>query len=68
MIQTAKSYFKVFRSRKGMSTTLKILFGAFLMVILLGLIVLISNTLFSRGLDMTEVLSIENYLPGGGGS
>lgn len=61
-----KEMLDIWMERKGMSTTLKILFGAFLMVILLGLIVLISNSLFSRGLDLTEVLSIENYLPGGG--
>lgn len=50
-----------------MSTTIKILFGAFLMVIILGLIVLMANNLLSRGMDMTEIFSIENYLPGGGG-
>lgn len=57
----------IWMERKGMSTTLKILFGAFLMVIILGIVVLMANTLLSRGLDLTEVLSIENYLPGGGG-
>ena len=56
----------IWLERKGMSTTLKILFGAFLMVIILGIVVLMANTLLSRGLDLTEVLSIENYLPGGG--
>lgn len=54
------------KKRKALSATLKILFGALLMVIILGMVVLLANTLLAEGLEMTEILSIENFIPGGG--
>lgn len=51
---------------KGMSTALKILFGALLMVIILGIVVVMANTLFAEGMELTEVLTLENFMPEGG--
>ena len=53
--------------KKGMSATLKILFGALLMVIILGIIIVMANTLMAEGMEMTDILKLENFIPGGGG-
>ncbi len=53
-------------AKRGMSATLKILFGALLMVIILGIIIVMANTLMAEGMEMTEILRLENFIPGGG--
>ena len=51
---------------KGMSATLKILFGALLMIILLALIVFIANSMMTEGVSMMDMLSVERWVPNSG--
>lgn len=60
-----KQYLLNRSDRKGMSTPLKILFGAVLTAILLFLIVTIAYNLLNEGSSMTDILSLDNWLSGG---
>ncbi|MDY6778910.1 MAG: hypothetical protein SVU32_09670 [Candidatus Nanohaloarchaea archaeon] len=53
-------------SRQGFTVSLKLLVGAFLMIVILLFVIMFANSLLGKGANLMDMFSVGSYIPGVG--